>query len=98
MFGLFWLFSALTKVYSIVRSRRPYDRTHTCFALPPAQEQLIVPKLDLSLMVATSDYIVVLDFPQRKLAFVFQDGCEAQRFKLCMEILAKYVKSEQVGK
>lgn len=51
----------------------------------------VVPKLNLS-QLFDSDYLVILEFSARKLAFVFRDRTEADRFKMCMQILVRYVR------
>lgn len=52
-----------------------------------------VPRLDLASILAR-DYLVIVPFRYRKIAFVFRDEVEAERFKLCLELLALYVETE----
>lgn len=44
---------------------------------------------------AKTEYVVVLEFRKRKLAFVFKDGFVSQRFVTCMELLVWRARQER---
>lgn len=78
----------VTRVYSLIRPHR--SDTPRCDL--PTLGKTKVPKLQLS-QIFDSDHLVILEFSARKLAFVFRDRTEADRFKLCMQILIRYVRN-----
>lgn len=51
-----------------------------------------VPPLDFRQLLRHMDYVVVVQFRIRRLAFVFRDEIEANRFKLCFDLLIRYLK------
>lgn len=50
-----------------------------------------VPPLDFRWLLRDLDHLVVLQFRIRRLPFVFKNEFEANRFKLCFDLLVRYV-------
>lgn len=85
---LIFLSSEIRKIYSLIRPHRVLSTSTTgSHSFSPTG---VVPKLNLS-QLFDSDRLVIVEFSARKLAFVFRDQVEADRFKLCLQILVRYV-------
>lgn len=71
--------SAVSKIYRIVKNDNRWFKAGSLTGPSP------MPPLPLS----NAEHIVVVEFMRRKLAFVFGDMDQAQRFLMCMELLIR---------
>lgn len=80
--------TGVSKVYRIVKND---DKWYSAGSLTgPAP----VPPLPLS----NAEHIVVVEFMRRKLAFVFKEMADSQRFLMCMELLIRRAQQQRAGK
>merc|ERR1719387_1569840 len=80
--------TGVSKVYRIVKND---DKWYSAGSLTGASP---VPPLPLS----NAEHIVVVEFMRRKLAFVFKQIQESQRFLMCMELLIRRAQQKQAGR